>query len=208
MLSFGDLTRSVHAVRPQIASAPLQSSCPVSGKMRPTLTNARRASATAAVSCGSEEAGTGTGAEAGDGTGADVSIGGVRAGTGAAGATPAVSLHSEEADTGAGGLRLRPLVPRGDHGTIRPAARLGSGACTGFLGAEGDGRGRVPCARAGCAFARSCPAGARGSAARFGSSAGTVPGAEGDSHGHGCPRWAGGERIRLRSLHTARHAPQ
>jgi hypothetical protein len=112
----------VHAVRRQVASAPLQSSCPVSGKMRPTLTNARRASATAAVSCGSEEAGTGTGAEAGDGTGADVSIGGVRAGTGAAGATPAVSLRSEEADTGAGAEAGGGTMAQRDDQELMPRA--------------------------------------------------------------------------------------
>ena len=39
--------------------------------------------------------------------------------------------------------------PAGAHGSIRPAARLGSGASTGFLGAEGDCGGRAGCARAG-----------------------------------------------------------
>ena len=66
--------------------------------------------------------------------------------------------------------------PAGAHGSICPAARLGSGASTGFLGAEGDCGGRTGCARAGCAFARSCPAGAHGSicpAARLGSAAST-----------------------------------
>ena len=53
--------------------------------------------------------------------------------------------------------------PAGAHGSICPAARLGSGASTGFLGAERDCGGRAGCARAGCAFARSCPAGAHGS---------------------------------------------
>ena len=52
------------------------------------------------------------------------------------------------------------LAPPAAHGSICPAARLGSGASTGFLGAEGDCGGRAGCARAGCAFARSCPAGA------------------------------------------------
>ena len=70
----------------------------------------------------------------------------------------------------------------------------GSGATsTGFLGAEGDCGGRAGCARAGCAFARSCPAGAHGCicpAARLGSGASTdFLGAEEDCGGRaGCAR--------------------
>jgi hypothetical protein len=76
---------------------------------------------------------------------------------------------------------------------VTPAARLGSGASTGFLGAAGDSGGRAGCARAGCAFARSCPAAAHGSicpAARLGSGASTgFLGAEGDCGGRaGCTR--------------------
>ena len=67
----------------------------------------RATGATAAVSFGSEEAGTGTGAEAGGGTDATVSSGGTRAGEGApgsraTGATAAVSFGAEEAGTGTG----------------------------------------------------------------------------------------------------------
>ena len=45
--------------------------------------------------------------------------------------------------------------PADAYSSTCPAACLGSGACTGFLGAERDCGGR-----AGCAYARSCPAGA------------------------------------------------
>jgi hypothetical protein len=73
------------------------------------------------------------------------------------------------------------------------AVRLGSGASTGFLGAEGDCGGRAHCARAGCAFDRSCRAAAHDSicpAARLGSAASTgFLGAEGESGGRtGCTR--------------------
>ena len=51
--------------------------------------------------------------------------------------------------------RLAPSCPAA---AIGPAARLGSSASTGFLGAERDYGGRAGCARAGCVFARSCPA--------------------------------------------------
>ena len=64
-------------------------------------------------------------------------------------------------------------------------------ASTGFLGAERDYGGRAGCARAGCAFARSCPAAAHGSigpAARLGASTGFC-GAERDYGGRaGCAR--------------------
>ena len=79
-------------------------------------------------------------------------------------------------------------VMRRPNMTVFDGARLGSGASTDFLGA--DCGGCAGCARAGCAFARSCPAAAHGSicpAARFGSL-----GAKGDSQGHRRPRWVGG----------------
>ena len=85
--------------------------------------------------------------------------------------------------------------PATAHGSIYPAARLGSAASTGFLGAEGDCGGRAGCARGGSAFARSCPAAAHGSicpAAHLGSAASTgFLGAKGDSQGHRRPRWVG-----------------
>jgi hypothetical protein len=67
----------------------------------------RATGATAVVSVGSEEAGTGTGDEAGGGTDAVVSTGGARAGEGALGsraigATATVSVGSEDAGTGTG----------------------------------------------------------------------------------------------------------
>ena len=73
-------------------------------------------------------------------------------------------------------VRLRPLLSRRcsrQHLSRRPPRLRAS---TGFLGAERDYGGRAGCARAGCAFARSCPAAAHGSicpAARLGS--GAVP---------------------------------
>jgi hypothetical protein len=85
--------------------------------------------------------------------------------------------------------------PAAAHDSICPAARLGSGASTGFLGAEGGSGGRAGCARAECAFARSCPAAAHDSicpAARLGSL-----GADGGSQGHRRPTWVGGNGYTL-----------
>ena len=93
-----------------------------------------------------------------------------------ASAPASVSASSEPSETAAARERLRlcPLLPRRCVQQHLSRACLGSGACIGFLGAERDCAGRAPCARAGCAYARSCPAGAYSStcpAACLGSSA-------------------------------------
>ena len=95
-----------------------------------------------------------------------------------------------------GGCAYARSYPADAYSSTCPIARLGSGACTGFLGAERDCGGR-----GGCAYARSYPADAYSStcpAACLGSGASTgFLGAEGDSHDHGCPRWAGGNGYTL-----------
>ena len=111
-----------------------------------------------------------------------------------------VPASSEPSETGAvaRGCAYARSRPTGAYSSTCPAACLGSGACIGFLGAERDCDGPIGCARAACAFARSCRACVHGSAARLGSGDGAgFLGTEGDSDGHGCPRWAGGNKYIL-----------
>ena len=107
-------------------------------------------------------------------------------------------LGAERDCGGRAGCTYARSCPAGAYSSTCPAACLGSGACIGFLGAERDCGGPIGCARAGCAFVRSCPACVHGSAARLGCGDGAgFLGAEGDSDGHGCPRWAGGNKYIL-----------
>jgi hypothetical protein len=102
--------------------------------------------------------------------------------------------------------RLR-SCPAGAHGSTCPGACLGSGACTGFLRAEGDCcRASRVCLRP--LLPRRCSRQRRPPRLRCQY---RLPRSRRRFTRSWLPPMGGGERIhprRLRSLHTARHAPQ